>query len=686
MHTSTGTALYQGLKRKSDQIENAEGQPNASRSRPSPEKEVIRDNGRLQEDNRAGEGGTASRPIDVEETRNVAMVSRYIRAEEEKSHRHHAPESSSQPTDIEADRDTGGNGVERSHLQEREKPSQSGTLQRTATPDQRMSNDREESNKEHLTEAEVCTIPSTIIYTELAQRKLLLTNVAKVEAMLEREKWNLVAEAMKLAGAPAYPGAFLEQEYKEVTRHLGNLTTSEVDRPVRVNFSSALPESSDREESRAGDIGSSTVSRHREVDTASPPNEGSNVASRGQFPSPAKSQLLGPVPRGLRDSHSSHEPAEAMLAMHPQFNRRDHQGFGMLVNEGPLQYSPQQGPENVRARMAEQENGLQTQGPDHPKGTALRTPSLQTPLHATNVPDQQLTTQRPLQNGSVAQDLSQAEAPHLEVSLSINRMEFPSIHHTPTGAPVFDEELASSTTIQNRATHVSPYNSVERSAEVPNAVTEAPYQAATQPKAGTSFVSVNESWDKSHDDQISDKEGSTSLGSPSNTGHAFVSVNEPQVERHSHQSLDRQPGPVIISSRDSPSNTRTAFVSVNESGNGRRCDQSLGSQPARVVVGAAASPITPSNAGSAFVSINESSPEKQDSHSLERMKWEETDTRSRPRLANDRVTVLEREFQQDPKPTKEYKEELAKTLDTTCLKINVSHRASCPTIAGINMS
>lgn len=492
--------------------------------------------------------------------------------------------------------------------------------------------------------------------------------------MLEREKWNLVAEAMKLAGTSKYPGAFLEKEYRKDT---------------------------------AG-----------EDDNVELSNKGSTVSSPGHIPKVMRSQDQVPGPLVSLASHTHSNQTEGPRATRSQSSANNHQGFGTLFDRGPLQYSPQQVPENVRARMAEHDSSFHNQASYPTHSTRLGTPPMQLPLNAVDEPYPQPTTKRPLPYKKPGQNPSQHEAPPTEAFLSLKGASIPSIQYTSTGAPIFVDNPAPSTTTPERTANafpytseaspaevlnateaavavvdnsafstpalertacVSPYNSAGSPAEVPTAaeaaVTEAPTPAATQPKTWTAFMSVNEFRDERQRDQSLERqqgpavtEAPALVATPPITESTFVAVNGPHDKTQDDQRLATD-APASLATL---SNTETAFVPVNGPRNGQQDDQVIATNTTGAIA-------TRSKTGTAFVSVNEPSGEKQSGQSLETAKWEWQDTRSRPRLANDSYFVLEREYQQDPKPTAEYKEGLAKTLDTTYPKINVSHHLSIPT-------
>ena len=219
----------------------------------------------------------------------------------------------------------------------------------------------------------------------------------------------------------------------------------------------------------------------------------------------------------------------------------NYQGFGMLVNQGPLQYNTQQIPPNVRSRMAQQENRLSWQVTPQTGGPSQQTSSGAVPAHPTmssvQAPSsQQQSTQRPLlyhtpsREPSQEQESPQPQAPSLapvtvvqrkpstptsaseattqqsrpaaksrkpvsksqlkymlrhrtlnevnkhkpwdviaqecgvnaplnEISAALEQAGFPSILYTPTGAPMFVSNPASSTAMSpSSLAYISPYN------------------------------------------------------------------------------------------------------------------------------------------------------------------------------------------------------------------------------------
>lgn len=101
----------------------------------------------------------------------------------------------------------------------------------------------------------------------------------------------------------------------------------------------------------------------------------------------------------------------------------NYQGFGMLVNQGPLQYDAQQIPRNVHSRMAQQENRLSWQVTPQTGGPSQQTSSGAVPAHRTmspvQVPSSQQSTQRllphhtPSRESGQEQESPQPQAPSL---------------------------------------------------------------------------------------------------------------------------------------------------------------------------------------------------------------------------------------------------------------------------------
>ena len=67
-----------------------------------------------------------------------------------------------------------------------------------------------------------------------------------------------------------------------------------------------------------------------------------------------------------------------------------------------------------------------------------------------------------------------------------------------------------------------------------------------------------------------------------------------------------------------------------------------------------------------------SSQQAEDAGSTSQREQEETDTSSRPRLTSEQTSVLERNFQTEPKPGTEKKRQLASQVNLTLDKVNVS--------------
>lgn len=459
--------------------------------------------------------------------------------------------------------------------------------------------------------------------------------------MLARERWNLVAEAMKLGGSDTYPGALLEKEYQRLVGE--------------------------------------------DNDAVKPTNQISTVPPQARNSIPSEAQYLKtitPVPPTLQIPNNE---AQDPRAMHLQPPVNKYQGFGILFNRGPLQYSPQELPENVRARMAQQDIRPQTQSMSPIHSPRPEASFVGPKLNPVNEPFSQPATEKPLSYEQPTNTSDQHEPTLAEKSVSIIEASIPSIQYTSTGAPTFVASPAPSTLALDRTTYVSPYDSRGSPAEPPHTPVafdvEARTPIATRPNTGTSFVSVNGSRDNGHGGQSSGVGALDAGALPSSTPNTFVSVNGAHSESHDNQNSDTQRRYEVAEATTSvftPQTSGKSFITSDQSLAEKEATQGSDHQPAFIPTKTPASIATPPNSGTTFVSVNESSQEKAVTDSPNMVKWEENDTRSRPRLANEKVSALEREYQQDPRPTKEYKEELAKTLDTTFFKINVSRLQSVP--------
>ena len=147
------------------------------------------------------------------------------------------------------------------------------------------------------------------------QKLHLFAALAEVEAKFEREKWDLVAEAMKRAGAAEYSKALLKKSAE---------TLNQVQTSIRADTAN---------------------SNTNNIETTS------HNSKKIRFPG-----LIG----------TDYKPGKTGGTDHGS-NRGNYQGFGVLVNQQPLQNTSQV-PPNIRHQMSRQSDYLPGAGP--PLGTA----------------------------------------------------------------------------------------------------------------------------------------------------------------------------------------------------------------------------------------------------------------------------------------------------------------------------
>ena len=197
------------------------------------------------------------------------------------------------------------------------------------------------------------------------QKIFLLGAVAEVEAKFEKEKWGLVAEAMKRAGAAEYSEALLKQSAETLKR----IQISIVDENAKSKMN--------------------------------------NIQQTSQTPRKSSSaRLIG----------THHKPGKISGTDHGS-DRGNYHGFGVLVNQQPLQNTAQL-PPNIRHQMSRQSGYIPGSAP--PLGTASHqqafpepTP-LYPPISPSHPPSSHSSSQpnneQPLPHPNIVQETSLQQA------------------------------------------------------------------------------------------------------------------------------------------------------------------------------------------------------------------------------------------------------------------------------------
>ena len=193
------------------------------------------------------------------------------------------------------------------------------------------------------------------------QKIFLLGAVAEVEAKFEREKWGLVAQAMKRAGAAEYSETLLKESAETLKR-------------IQISILAENDKS-----------------------------KMNNIQQTSETPRPSSSARL---------TGTHHKPGKIGGPDHGS-NRDNYHGFGVLVNQQPLQNTAQL-PPNIRHQMSRQSGNIPGSAP--PLGTAPHQPafpeptSLYPPISPTHPTSSQPSNERPLPHPNLAQETSLQQA------------------------------------------------------------------------------------------------------------------------------------------------------------------------------------------------------------------------------------------------------------------------------------
>ena len=325
------------------------------------------------------------------------------------------------------------------------------------------------------------------------QKLKLLTALTEVEAKFEREKWGLVAKAMKLVGAAEYSEALLKQTAETLDR--GQISTrADTDRSIIQNMqakysprksSSAVFIGTHHKPSKNGgtDQGSNRgnyhgfgvlVNQQPLQNTAQVPPNIRHQMSRQSGYLPVSAPPLGTPPHQQTFS----EPSLLYPAMSPS-----HPPSSQPNNERPLSHH-----NLVQETTLRQESSKGTSSSENPaisNNSKLSTPSSEvvlTPLDSTTTADkskksisksqlEDMLRHRTLNetNRSKPWDViakeCRVDAPLSEISKTLEQAGFPSILYTDTGAPIFVANPASSGVSSSHTAYVSLYDSKHPSSD-----------------------------------------------------------------------------------------------------------------------------------------------------------------------------------------------------------------------------
>lgn len=195
------------------------------------------------------------------------------------------------------------------------------------------------------------------------QKIHLSAALAEVEANFEREKWHLVAEAMKRAGAAEYSMALIKKSAETLNR-------------------SQISIRADTAHSNTNNIETTSLNSK-------------NISSPGFIGTHYKSSKIGGT------NHGS--------------NRGNYQGFGVLVNQQPLQNTAQV-PPNIRHQMSRQSGYLPGSAPPLDTGSQQQTFPTPSPLYPAMSPSHPQSPQRNTEQPRPHPDVVSGKSPQQESS------------------------------------------------------------------------------------------------------------------------------------------------------------------------------------------------------------------------------------------------------------------------------
>lgn len=317
--------------------------------------------------------------------------------------------------------------------------------------------------------------------------------MAEVEAKFEREKWNLVAEAMKRAGAAEYSGPFLKKSAETLNEIQISIRTDPANSNIHhVQATSYNP----RKSSSAGFIGT-----HHKPSKVGGTDQGSNrgdyhgfgvlinqqpLQNTAQLPPNIRHQmsrqsgyLPGPAPPLNTAPHqqTSPEPSpfySAMTRSHPPSSQRNNERA--LPPHNPVQETPPQ--------LEHSKGQSSSENPAISSNSGLSTPSSEvvvTSQDSTTADNSKKTVSKSQlkdmlrhrtlneTNRSKPWDViakeCRVDAPLNEISKTLEQAGFPSILYTDTGAPIFVANPASTGVTSSHTAYVSVYDSKHPSSD-----------------------------------------------------------------------------------------------------------------------------------------------------------------------------------------------------------------------------
>ena len=353
----------------------------------------------------------------------------------------------------------------------------------------------------------------------------------------------MVAKAIKRAGAAEYSKDLLEKEFAKPAKFSApNVTEHELHRQAWKDVLWKMMEApgAGSVSTRPSPYDNGVIcSLRKSVTTLNGQASGQAVFERLNFQILPTETLESPLAAPGNAETTIHGTTKANASGSAMPPAPNYQGFGVLVNQGPLQYDTQQIPPNVRSRMAQQENRPSWQVTPQIGGPSQQTSSGAVSAHPTmspvQAPSSQQSTQRPLLYHTPSREPSQEQSPQLqapslapvtvvqrkpstptsasegttqqsrpaaksrksvsksqlkymlrhrtlnevnkhkpwdviaqecgvnaplnEISAALEQAGFPSILYTPTGAPMFVSNPASSAAMSpSSLAYISPYN------------------------------------------------------------------------------------------------------------------------------------------------------------------------------------------------------------------------------------
>ena len=592
------TVSLQGLKRKAHSIQDAELPPNPSRLWISPTIETARSNGVVHSESEARDRTIAASPIDVEGSRvNDASISRTpspVRESTRDGQTLRPTVRSGNPNDVGV---ASSDAVEIAHAYN--ESARGGEKLNTLIPPKVPASEKHFGTG-HLAELDT---------------RHLLGAVAKVEAMFVREKWNLVAEAMKLAGTAQYPGQLLEREYERYMRGTYNSAYSEEqDSPLRVFASGKLAEVARSDAAHVKEAQYGNLARSKNPDSGNTITPDSAILPTGQNSSTTRPghQDRSPAVPQIPQDPTVITPRPSTGEYHSQ--KLDASPFGVLRNPRDLQYSPQAMPRNVDARMAEQSTrAAYTPFPGiHHIG--LRQPSAQKPL----------PYEKPTEGTG-----QQSAAPHQEPS---------------PNAPLDPSRTGLDTSVRSQQAPVPRPQTF-----IPRKHVDAMVKHRTSDEAN-----YHKSW------QAIAQE----CGIEASLADISAAVRDASIPSILYTSKG---APIFLENPTAPAATldnqtyRSPDASVEPPAPSSPAPDLLAPKAARL------------RKGSGFVPVNTPAERNETPKAAEKVDSDVLRLGRKTHLPKDLVMFLEDEFEKDRAPSKDYKYELARNLNIDYVKLNVSH-------------